>query len=458
MNAVAAFLSAHALTVVSTFASVAMALHLLSTRRTPQSLFAWLLGAIFFPVAAVPLYLAFGARKLPVRGKAPALLPVANEEPADVRMPVERVLRSTGVSPAFPGHRLEVLPNGEDAYARLIALLRSAQKTIDLTVFIFGNDPVGDTIVDVLVERAQAGVEVRVLLDAVGSFWALRRAQRRLTAAGAQFRVFLPLLRIPGRGLSNLRSHRKLVIVDGAKVFLGGMNLTEKYLGPKPKQGRWHDFGAVVEGPVARDAEAIFADDWAFSDGAPRELSPRPLPFEGGATVQLVPSGPDMLADTFADALVTALFAARERVLLVTPYYVPDDLVQRAFLLAARRGVSVDVIVPEESDHVYADYARAGLLRELRAGGVAVWLHPEMVHAKGMVVDDRFAYVGSANVDMRSLYLNYEDTLAIYDAPHVAVVEAALLELRNASRLDDGKPGRHWPFLEQLARLLAPQL
>ena len=179
----------------------------------------------------------------------------------------------------------------------------------------------------------------------------------------------------------------------------------------------------------------------------------------GDATVELVPSGPDMAHDTFYNAVLTAIFVARERVVIVTPYYVPDDVVQRALMLAAQRGVRTQLLVPSRSNHALADFARRSLLRELAGAGVELHYYPlGMVHAKAMVVDDAFAYIGSPNMDMRSFFLNYEDALCIYSAPHIAMVRAWVdALLAECTTAPPSSPREYW-LLEQLARLVAPEL
>jgi cardiolipin synthase len=178
----------------------------------------------------------------------------------------------------------------------------------------------------------------------------------------------------------------------------------------------------------------------------------------GDAVVQVVPSGPDMVTDTVYDAFLTAIFGASERIVLVTPYYVPDDTLQHALVLAARRGVQTEVVVPARSNHRIADMARRAMLRELGAAGVRLHYYPKgMVHAKAMVVDDSFAYVGSPNFDMRSLFLNYENALFLHSPAPIGQVRAFIDGLIAESSSDRPREREHW-VLEQIARLLAPEL
>ena len=215
----------------------------------------------------------------------------------------------------------------------------------------------------------------------------------------------------------------------------------------------------IVSGAIAADATALFESDWAFCGGAPRPAKgAASVTARGDEIVQLVRSGPDMISDTVYDAFLTGIFAAKERVLIVTPYYVPDDTLQHALVLAARRGVRTELVVPSRSNHRLADIARGALLREITAAGVIVHYYPKgMVHAKAMVIDDVAAYIGSPNFDMRSLFLNYEDALFVYSPTAIAAIRAYADGLV-AESISEGPAGRsHW-VVEQIARLLAPEL
>lgn len=454
----------HLATMITAIASVLLALRALGLRRSPQSVLAWLLGIVFLPYIAAPLYLVFGLRKLPkrVREKARPFAPdVAAQAPEPPRGTVQRVLFTMGLPPAREGNRFELLPDGVRAYAALLAQIRGARRSIHLTMFLLGDDAVARSLVEALAERARAGVEVRVILDAVGSMHTARAAGCVLREAGGELRIFMPLCRAPLRGRANLRSHRKLVIFDGAALFTGGINLAEEYLGPAPLPGRWRDFAAIVAGPVAFDAEELFAADWEFCGGARGELAAvdPPAPIVGGAVLQLVPSGPDVRSDAFHDALVTAISSAKERVAIVSPYFIPDAPSLLALALAARRGVKTQIVLPAKSNHRIADFARRAPLRELARAGVEIALYrPGMVHAKAMIADDDFAYLGSPNFDVRSFYLDYENALILHDVAHVGVIRAWIDALY--AECDHGPAPVHpeQPLLEELAHLLAPEL
>jgi cardiolipin synthase len=457
---VAQYLWSHALTLIVLFASIVMVVQLFDSQRTPQSTFAWLLAIVFMPPVAIPLFLLFGRRKFPRGAKrANGALQPLSEPIDDAEPPLARVLRQSGVTPVRAGHRFELLTTGALAYARLLALIENAARSVDMTIFILANDAVGLRMLDALAERARAGVAVRLILDAVGSAGVLEHATRLLAAAGAEVRAFMPLRHSPVRGRTNLRSHRKLVVVDGTHVFAGGMNVAGEYMGPPELEvrERWRDVASVVSGPVAADATLLFDSDWRYCRGEAKTPAVSEPGASGTELVQLVPSGPDMVADTVYDAFLTAIFAARERIVVVTPYYVPDDALQHALVLAARRGVRTHVVMPLRSNHQLADVARRAPVRELRRAGVAVHYHPEMVHAKAMVVDESAAYIGSPNFDMRSLFLNYEDALFVYSPGAVAAIGAFTDELM-AECVPEPPGGRENWLFERLARLLAPEL
>ena len=458
------FMRSHPLLVTVHVLGILVALRVLVTRRAPQSLMAWLLALVFAPWAAIPLYFLLGGRKFPrgAKGKQVPLLAAAS---APAGLPaghpgaeVPRVLRTEGVPGVRTGNGFRILGTGEEAYAALIRSIESATRSIDLTVFILGNDEVGTNVVSALAARARAGVRVKLLLDAVGSRPILSRARQQLGAAGGEVRSFMPLIHAPVRGRSNLRSHRKIAVFDGHRVFLGGMNMALEYMGPTVRPGRWRDVACLVEGPIAADAAQLFAADWAFAGREdPVHVAEVP-PSAGGAMVQLVPSGPEMATDTFYDALITALYSARTHVACVTPYYVPDDVVQHALVLCARRGVRTELVMPATSNHALADMARRGLLTELSEAGVAFHWFAGMVHAKAMVVDEAVAYVGSPNLDMRSFFLNYEDALLLYSAPEIAAVRGWIERLVVDCAHELSPPRRRWWLIDDVARLLAPEL
>jgi cardiolipin synthase len=437
--------------------------HLLRQKRSPVSTIAWLLTIFLLPYVGVPLYLMFGGRKMQrmVRHKArvykaPRTVPVGT-----LGGTTERILQSSGVPPPTFGNSVRLIPDGQSAYREVTRLIDEAERSIHITTYILGRDSVGSSIVERLARRAAKGVEVRILLDAVGSWRVGRRFLAPLTQAGARVAFFMKMIHLPFRGRANLRNHRKIVVADGRKGLVGGMNLARDYMGPDPDPERWRDLSLVVEGPAVRDLDDLFESDWAFATGGQepaQDERPSPATDEAGSPAQVVASGPDVPGDPLYESLITLIFAAMKRVWVVTPYFVPDETLARALDLAARRGVDVRLVVPERSNHRFADLARGSYLYQIQeAGGQVLLFAPVMLHAKAVVVDD-LAVVGSANVDMRSLFLNYEVALFLYSGAQADTVaawaEGLMVECRTGLR----PRGLARELAENVARLLSPLL
>jgi cardiolipin synthase len=237
-------------------------------------------------------------------------------------------------------------------------------------------------------------------------------------------RYFSPLLQLPGSGQLNLRNHRKMVIADGARVFAGGMNVGTAYMGPIPDGDRWTDLACRLEGPAAATFSNVFQADWAVAGGTPPRPHGAPPACPGGtARVQLVPSGPDIAGDPLHDALVNTIHAAQRRVWLVTPYFLPTEFLGNALAIAAKRHVDVRILLPRRSNQRLADFARGAYLRDMQEAGCRIqFFQAGMIHAKAGIIDDA-GYLGSANFDVRSMLLNFETALFVYDAASVQALE-----------------------------------
>jgi cardiolipin synthase A/B len=438
---------------------------LLRERRSPSSTIAWLLVILLLPYVGVPLYIMFGGRKLKRMARRKALIyhPSGDSHGGNQSGTVERLLASYGVPPPTAGNRVELINSGVDAYQKVIGLIEHARSTIHITTYILGCDEGSQALIACLTRRAADGVTVRLLLDDVGCWRVRRRTLAPLIEAGAEVAYFMPMIHIPFRGRANLRNHRKLIIVDGRIALTGGMNLAWPYIGPPGSCDLWRDLSMVVEGPAVSEMEALFASDWRFTTNrepianAPRQIPPA-VSMES-SVVQVVPSGPDVAGDPLYESLLAMIFAARDRIWIVTPYFVPDEMLARALTLAARRGVDVRLIIPLRSNHVTADLARAGYIRDLHIAGGRVLLYtPVMLHAKAVVFDDQLAVIGSANMDMRSLFLNYEVALYVSTPAHVAEVADWAKSLIVDSRRELPTPGWQRELFENVVRLLSPLL
>lgn len=408
----------------------AVSTHVGGQRRHPSAALAWVLIIALLPYVGLPLYLVLGTRKF-VRPARRAIPPASPPDSSPQAWAIA-TLMGMGLAPPTANAQVRFHRDGQAAWDELAALIDSAQTQLDICTYILGNDALGRRVGRLLEAKAAAGVRVQLLLDAVGS-WRTSWAQvRQLRAAGVQVRWFMPLLHNPLRGHVNLRNHRKLTIADGQRLWSGGRNLAAEYFTGDGRTPPWTDLSFTLEGPLAAQAQSLFNIHWrrdrgsagmdsGADPGAPASLQ---APAHDGPQhrAQLIPSGPDQAEDTVHGLLLTALYRARRRVLVVTPYFVPDDSLLTALCLAARRGVQVELVLPARSNHRLADIARARALRELAAAGGCIRFASGMVHAKAVVVDDTLALCGSLNLDPRSLFLNFEMMVVFYAAEDIAAV------------------------------------
>ena len=418
------YITVHGLVVVIGLLVYVVTSHLLEQRRHPTAAIAWVLFIVLMPYAAVPIFLAFGSRKQarPRSARGHHVAPQASGGSW-----VLQTLHALG-QPAPAAYReLNIHADGGQALCSLWQHLDAARESIDICTFILGRGPVGERVLERLCAKARAGVRVRLLLDGMGSLMAGRPDLKPLKDAGAGVALFVPPLHSPLKGRTNLRNHRKMLIVDASlesrRLWSGGRNLAGEYFEGSPGDPPWHDLSFDLGGPLVQQAMALFERDWAFAN---TERAPEEMPPEDGQDdeqpargAQLVASGPDQVDDTVYALLLSAAYQARRHIALVTPYFVPDAALVMALSLAARRGVTVEVLMPARSNHRLSDIARGRAVRALAQAGVRIWLAPQMLHAKLAVIDAQLALAGSANLDSRSLFLNYELMIAFHEAGDV---------------------------------------
>jgi cardiolipin synthase A/B len=448
-------LFSHVLSIVGFVMATLLIAVVLVQRRPPGTTFAWLLVIVLLPYVGVPLYLVFGGRKLRSQHKS-GLYPERPAVATDDQ--IGNMLCASGAPPPRDGNQFELYATGERAFAEILATLESATRSIYISTLILGADEVGDAVLAVLERKAEAGVEVRVLLDSLFKRRAGRTRLVALTNAGGRIAWFMPVWHLPFRRRlrANLRLHRKIIIVDGATAIVGGMNLAHEYMGPTPVPERWCDLSAKIAGAAVDDLAAVFRADCAFAAHeqlAQPDVHARPA---GDAALQVVGSGPDVPDDLLYDAFLTAVFSARRRLWIATPYFVPDEGLTRALVLAVRRGVDVRIVVPARSNHRTADYAGGSYLRAVAAaGGKICCFRPTMLHAKAVLVDDGLAVIGSANLDMRSLFYNYEIALFCTSNAEIDAIARWFESLWPACG-ELAPAGRGRVMLEAIARLAGP--
>lgn len=419
------WLSLHGLVTAIALLIYVITAHVLGQRRQPAAAVAWVLFILLVPYIALPGFLIFGSRK---RTRAVRL--GGHHPAAEAASWAEQTALALRQPAAAPYAGLALHADGAAARGALWEVIDQAQHSIELCTFIIGRDRFGHAVIERLAARARAGVTVRLMLDGLGALMGGRPELAVLKAAGGHSVQFVPPLHSPLKGRTNLRNHRKLLIADAGhatqRLWCGGRNLASEYFDGEPGKPAWHDLSFDLRGPFVQQASALFRHDWRFAGGRPRlpqvPLKALPPPMADtapGPRAQLVASGPDQFDDTIQSMLVTAAYRARERLLMVTPYFVPDASLLAALCLAARRGVQVDLMLPARSNHGMSDIARGRALRALAGAGARIWLTPHMLHAKLVVVDECLALAGSANLDSRSLFLNYELMVAFHDTDAV---------------------------------------
>ena len=415
------------ITLHSLVVAISVLVYVLTTRveherRPPSIAIAWVLGMIAVPYLALPTYLLFGRRKLP---RKVLLWSGIGSHCAHW---AEDLIESFGLAPCAPSS-IRLHQDGSESAAALFATMSNAIDRLDICTYILGNDAFGREAMQRMIERARSGVQVRLLIDGVGAIQLPRACFGQLNLAGVQTSIFSPLFARKTPGPRNLRNHRKFVIADGAQLWAGGRNLAAEYFTGLEGAPPWRDLSFDLQGPVAAAAANQFEADWVAAGGRPAARAAAPAAVTPGVATsgivtsasqpavgraQFLPSGPDQAEDTVHSLLIDACFHVRERLLAVTPYFVPDVSLETAMRLAARRGVKIDLCIPVVSNHRLADFARNRALRTLSAAGVRIHLLPHMNHAKAVVFDESLAISGSVNLDSRSLLLNYECAVVFY--------------------------------------------
>ena len=441
-------------------------------KREPVATLSWLLGLAALPYLGFLIYYVFGPQKIKRhrlrRGRSRVGLPASGEDAADGEsLELLRLGEATTGLHASSATTAQLLVDGGATYAALIEEIGRARHHVHLEYYIFAADRSGAALRDALVERARAGVQVRLLLDAVGSAEMPRAFLAALIEAGGELAWFHPMRfgRIWKRPWLNMRSHRKIVVVDSRVGFTGGINITDEE-DERLRPDAYRDLHLRLEGDVVRALQLVFVEDWAYATGTrdfigeiARTLPPsRPGPI----AAQVLTSGPDSSWEAIHRLHVGAIHAARQRVWLATPYFVPGEAAMMALTSAALSGLDVRLMVPRASDSKMTTFAARSYFDELIAAGVKIYEYgPRLLHTKALLVDEALAIIGSANFDSRSFRLNFEVSMLFHDAG-VASALAQLIEgeFAHAPRVRPDRARSLWrtQLPEALARLFSPLL
>ena len=446
--------------------------HVLLTKRDVAATVSWIGLAWLSPIVGSVLYWLIGINRVKrrayrLRRHSPASrhgieatsLPAALDHLVPLQVAGWRITHRR----AEPGNSLDALVHGDQAYPRMLAAIAAAQHSIALSTYLFRAGEVGARFVAALVDAQRRGVSVRVLIDGFGGGYLYSWSHRALRAHGVPVARFLHSewpWRMP---FLNMRLHSKILVIDGRIGFTGGLNIGDENRLRRRPAHPVRDTHFEIAGPVVAQLMEAFASDWRFTTGetlAGAAWFPT-LPRDGEAIARVITSGPDQEIETIEFAMLSAIAAARRSIRVATPYFLPDERVVSALALAALRGVEVDLVLPERSNHRVLDWAARAQMRPLLEAGCRVWHQPPPFdHSKLMTVDAAWSLIGSANWDVRSLRLNFELDVEVYSARFGAHLDATIARKRGRAVGLADLDARRFPIVlrDAAVRLLLPYL
>ncbi|HXX93569.1 MAG TPA: phospholipase D-like domain-containing protein [Planctomycetota bacterium] len=460
--------------------SLVTAGHAILYKRDPRAAVSWAGIILLVPGFGAIFYFLFGINRITRRAQSLRSRRKPLERSGDPRVcseekllsdlagpgahlaPVARVAGRITGRPLLEGNRIAPLVNGEEAYPAMLSAIDGGSKSVSLLSYIFERDSEGEKFVEALIRAKGRGAEVRVLIDDVGSD---DQVEHALASAGVRVARFNPVRRPVRSEYLNLRNHRKILVVDGRVGFTGGMNIRRSHLVGTKQPHLEQDIHFRLDGPVVEHLQEAFADDWAFSTGElllGEAWFPR-LEAQGPANARGIPSDPGLEQDALRWVIVAALGCARSRIRIMTPYFLPDSALVAALNVASLRGVAVDILIPRVNDSKIVQWATTAMLWQVLQAGCRVWqVPPPFEHTKLLVVDGAWTLLGSANLDPRSLRLNFE-----FDVESYCQELAGSLERRIEAKISQSAPvtlkevdGR-WLSIklrDGLARLFTPYL
>ncbi len=447
---------------------------MLYQRRSPQSLTTWGLTLFLLPFLGVLLYLVLGSRKLLYKKNKPNILlhplespPVDSPSHVPLASAITQLLYANQIDSVTYNNTITFIAEPEEAYQQLLSAIHSAKTAIYIETYVFELDQTGLTILNALTEKAKQGVEVRILFDAVGTLSLYLNAHdlAEFKHAGGRYAFFQPLFKGFLSRQMNLRNHRKIFIFDGQTTFTGGMNLSQDYMGQTASTERpfWIDTLFKIRGVSVSHHQTIFMEDWFYTSQerlTPLAQDPTQQTDHNHATsITTIPSGPDINSDALFESFLLSIHAAQNNLIIASPYFIPDSAIMNALMMALKRGVNIDLMTNQTSDHLVFDLGSASFIRQLLEAGGNVYCFPNRVmHAKLMIIDHHAAFFGSANLDYRSLFLNYEISHFVSDPQLVnTLVDWVHSKIQQAERYQPSHHKVH-RFFENLTRVFAPLL
>jgi len=448
--------------------------------RSATKTMAYLMLAIFIPVAGIVFYAAFGInywrRKLYDKKSAEndKMLEILKEQvsaystgtctPADMAYDDNKELAALLVkelkSPLTRGNKVKLLINGEEKFPEVLEALRNARHHIHIEYYIYEQDEIGEQIEDILVQKATEGVQVRFIYDDFGSPSIKRKTEEKMKKAGVEIYPFHKVLFYLLANRINYRNHRKIIVIDGGTGFTGGINVSDKYINTKKNKLYWRDTHLRIDGPGVFYLQYLFLTDWNFCCN--KKLQPDQLHFVSNTKntadtfLQVAASGPDSLQPSILFSLLQAIYLAKKEILITTPYFIPGDSILEGLRIAALSGLKVILLVPGICDSKLVNAASKSYYEELLLAGVEIYLYQKgFVHAKTLVADGKLSIIGTANMDYRSFELNFEVNVLLYDATSAEKLRAVFFsDLEDAEKIDAKKWCKR-PAYQQLPEKLA---
>ena len=464
---------------------------ILIENRNPTKTIAWILVIVFLPFIGIILYFFFGQKfkkdqffsridknhQKIINEKWAEMDQFVHDDLDKVNArigslsQVYRYLNNARVAYPATNNKVKLLTNGEEKFPLFLEALREAKDHIHLEYYIFDEDHIGNEIIDILIEKAKNGVEVRVTADDFGSP-KLNKHQSRFDGTGVEFQTFLPV-RFSSLANSNYRNHRKILIVDGKKAFVGGINISDKYINqngvisPNNKV-YWRDTSVMIEGDSINSLQLHFYLNWMMTEGKKFNISDPKYFYSSKekndfSTVSFGLSSPGSDLHSAMEAMILAITLAKKKVQLCTPYFIPSDEFKTAMMIAVSSGVEVELIIPKKGDSIVVQQASLSFLKPLMKRGVKVYLYEKgFIHAKTITVDDKLAFIGTVNLDYRSFMINFEITSVIENVTLLQQMSVQFDRDKDDSELLTIEKWENRPWYNRafasICRLLAPIL
>jgi cardiolipin synthase len=472
-------------TLVFLLTAIPVAIMIIWEKRSPYKTAAWILALLLLPLFGVIFYLFFGQefrkRKLFSRKGIKSLNKLRilsshqlkqieqtilnTDSKVREKETLIRLLLNNSNALLTTGNRLKILEDGSDTFEAIFNAIRDAKHHIHIEYYIIANDKLGKKLKDILIEKSNEGVEVRIIIDDVGSWGLDKKYISELKSNGIEIYSFMEVRfpRLTSR--VNFRNHRKIIIVDGKTGFTGGINFADRYLEGIKGIGPWRDIHLQIEGDAVISLQVIFAADWFFvinENISGKKYFP-PMQNYGGIPLQIAASGPDSDWETISQAFFAAIAGARSRVYIVSPYLMPPIQIISALITSALSNVDVRIVIPEKSDAHISKWSSFSYIEQLLEAGIRIYFYKSgFIHSKYIIVDDVFSSIGSTNLDFRSLETNFEVNAFMYDQEFTdKLAEIFMADIHNSREIKLTEWTRrpwHVKLRESLAHIVSPML